>query len=195
MCPSNCDGFGNQNVLPVTLLYLKSVTTKSGIALLWATASETNNSHFIVERSEDGQVYKAIAQVKGVGNSNSKTEYSYSNHEQSEGIAYYRLAQYDYDGKVTYSRAIVIHQSLSQVFSVSFAADGTASLLATESPLETVRVIYRDAMGRNVYQILVEVSTQNVSTITPPFLPQGVYLVQVNASNHTNMYRVFATQF
>ncbi|SFC87220.1 Por secretion system C-terminal sorting domain-containing protein [Flexibacter flexilis DSM 6793] len=191
ICPNNCNGFGNQNVLPVTLLYLKSVIAKSGVTLLWATASETNNSHFMVERSGDGQTYKAIAEVKGMGNSNSTTSYTYTDHEQNNGIVYYRLAQYDYDGKLTYSRAVATHQSLSQALSVSFSAEGTATLVATETPLSEVELFYTDAMGRSVYQTNLAVNTGSVSSVAPPALSQGVYLVQVRAANETNTYRVF----
>lgn len=191
VCPNNCNGFGNQNVLPVTLLYLKSVITKSGVTLLWATASETNNSHFMVERSDNGQTYQAIAQVKGMGNSNSTTEYTYTDHEQNGGIVYYRLAQYDYDGKLTYSRAIATHQSLSQALSVSFSAEGVAALVATDNPLNEVQLFYTDAMGRSVYQTSLDVNTESVNNVIPPTLPQGIYLVQVRAANETNTYRVF----
>lgn len=191
ICPNNCAGFGNQSVLPVTLLYLKSVITKSGVTLLWATASEINNSHFVVERSEDGKIYKAIAQIKGMGNSNTTTQYSYADHEQNGGIVYYRLAQYDYDGKLTYSRAVATYQSLAQLLSVSFNTEGTAALVATENTLDAVELLYTDAMGRSVYQTSLGVNTESVSTVTPPSLPQGVYLVQVRAANEATTYRVF----
>ena len=62
--------FGVQDfVLPVELLSFKATADKDHIDLTWATASELNNSHFELERSEDGKSFKMIGTYRRTRNS------------------------------------------------------------------------------------------------------------------------------
>jgi hypothetical protein len=67
--------------------------------LKWATASEQNSSHFIVEKSTDGENWREIANKPSAGNSTEKLYYSFSDDINYLGLNYYRLVQYDIDGK------------------------------------------------------------------------------------------------
>lgn len=84
--------------LAVELIDFTATATKSGINLNWLTATEENNSHFIVERSNDAKTYTVIAEIAGAGSTNQLNEYSYIDQKVSKGINYYRLVQVDYSG-------------------------------------------------------------------------------------------------
>lgn len=86
-------------LLPVQLLYLDAECGEKGIMISWATASEVNNKHFDILRSDDGIHYTSVGQVNGTGNTNSKVAYSYSDESVLPGIVYYyRLRQVDFSG-------------------------------------------------------------------------------------------------
>jgi hypothetical protein len=92
-------GSQNENPLPVELLYFEGVRYPSFNNLKWATASEQNSSHFDIERSEDGEDWRVVGTKLAAGNSQSLINYTYLDYYNQDNIVYYRLVQYDIDGK------------------------------------------------------------------------------------------------
>jgi hypothetical protein len=86
-------------LLPVTLIDFSGHPTSSGIDLFWKTTTEVNNDYFEIERSKDGISFESFAKVKGFGNSDQMQFYALSDESPSVGENYYRLVQYDFDGK------------------------------------------------------------------------------------------------
>jgi hypothetical protein len=84
--------------LPVELLYFEGVPYPAFNMLKWATASEKDASHFVVERSADGEQWIAVGERAAAGNSTQTQNYSYLDVFNEFNIHYYRLMQYDIDG-------------------------------------------------------------------------------------------------
>lgn len=99
--------------LPVEMLYLQANNNDNKIKLDWATATETNNHYFTVERSMDGNRYDAVGKIDGAGNSISVLYYSFEDQPPLGGTWYYRIRQTDYDGRT----------SLSQVVAADYESD------------------------------------------------------------------------
>ncbi len=70
----------------------------------WSTAAETNNSHFIIERSNDGDHFDYAGTVKGKGHSTQLLSYSYADNHPKNGNNYYRIKQVDLNGNFIYSK-------------------------------------------------------------------------------------------
>lgn len=95
---ADADGiFESTGPLPVQLLYWHGKLQHNGVMLTWATMSETNNSHFNIERSDDGKTWQNLAEVPGAGSTTSTSYYSYLDKQPAQ-INYYRLSQSNYDG-------------------------------------------------------------------------------------------------
>jgi hypothetical protein len=90
---------GNVITLPVTLTSFTAYQKGNVVEIVWVTAQETNNSHFIVQRSTDGKTYQDVATITGGGNVNGTQHYRAEDESPFAGISYYRLVQVDYDGK------------------------------------------------------------------------------------------------
>lgn len=91
--------FAQNTPLPVELMYFKAtLNSESKVKLNWATASETNNAYFVVERSDDGREFYEIKALPGAGNSSKTNYYAFVDESPSEGLNYYRLIQTDHDG-------------------------------------------------------------------------------------------------
>ena len=71
--------------------------------LIWETRVEINNSHFEIERSQDGKSFQKIGEVEGQGNSNRETTYRFTDKAPQLGNNFYRLKQIDYSGEFEYS--------------------------------------------------------------------------------------------
>lgn len=93
------DSDGNIIVdLPVRLNIFEVKVDGTHVDIIWNTHSESNNDYFTVEKSIDGKNWENYCVVQGSGNSAVFNEYSCSDNLR-QGVTYYRLTQYDFDGK------------------------------------------------------------------------------------------------
>lgn len=88
----------SNDVLPVKLISFTGKNDKDGVILDWATASESNNSHFNVLRSIKGDNFLKIGRVDGNLNSNTKINYQFRDNTPVSGFNYYQLEQVDQNG-------------------------------------------------------------------------------------------------
>ena len=86
------------SALPIELLYLEGNKESDYNLISWATATEHNTSHFIVEKSEDGYEWISIGQTQANQNSTQKILYNLIDENVKPLFNYYRLKQYDIDG-------------------------------------------------------------------------------------------------
>jgi hypothetical protein len=85
--------------LPVELRDFKVVTINNSNKLIWSTASESNSSHFIIESSQNGNIWYPICDpIKSRQNAIGDTIYSFLHNSPPSTINYYYLVQYDIDG-------------------------------------------------------------------------------------------------
>jgi len=78
------------------------------VELNWATANETNNAFFTIERSADAQQFETVGTREGSGNSNDVQRYSFMDLSPLKGTSYYRLKQTDFNGEFEYSEIIKV---------------------------------------------------------------------------------------
>ncbi|MBO4739463.1 MAG: chitobiase/beta-hexosaminidase C-terminal domain-containing protein, partial [Bacteroidales bacterium] len=84
--------------LPVELLYFHATCMGDAVQFEWATASETNNEYFTIERSSDAVNYEEVARIQGAGTTSQRSDYSFMADNNSSSMTYYRLRQTDIDG-------------------------------------------------------------------------------------------------
>ncbi len=105
LLPGTLLDFNGSN-FPVEWLDFTAKRANEDAFLTWTTASETNNSHFEVERAFEGQDFEAIGQIEGVGNSTDQTTYDFVDQDivqLGEKKLIYRIKQVDLDGQFSYS--------------------------------------------------------------------------------------------
>jgi hypothetical protein len=91
-------------ILPVTGLQFSASEAGAAVLLKWSTYTETNNSHFEIQRSADGRNFQKIGvYVVPDGNSISIMNYQFTDYNPVAGANYYRLKQCDLDGHFTFS--------------------------------------------------------------------------------------------
>src|SRR5262245_18052201 len=84
---------------PLGWFEMDAVYNNGVVDVLWATVWEENTSHFVVQRSSDGVNFYDLNQQPAAGNSNTVREYGFTDTEPLSGTSYYRVVQYDQDGK------------------------------------------------------------------------------------------------
>ena len=100
--------------LPIEmLLYIAYSVNDEKVLCEWQTATELNSNYFLVERSNGNQQFEYVATIPAAGNSNQILYYLIEDPEPYQGISYYRLSEFDFDGEMGYSevRAVVINDN------------------------------------------------------------------------------------
>lgn len=124
--PILTQGFNQPSIeaipLPVQMEF-SGRTDENVNVLSWTTYQESFNSHFDLERSNDGLKFSTIATVQTKapgGNSVYKISYAYPDRTYADGLNYYRLKQVDITGKFVYSPVVKLNNTRTSVaFSVS----------------------------------------------------------------------------
>ncbi|MFH1320318.1 MAG: T9SS type A sorting domain-containing protein [Bacteroidota bacterium] len=199
---------GGGNPLPVELLFfdakLNRVTAPSGgtvmdavVDLTWATASETNNDYFTIQKAKNPQGFenpeglgldwKNVTYVSGAGNTNQTIHYSTVDPDPYYGISYYRLKQTDYDGKFTYSDIVAVNYIIEDKKYIAVypnPSDGSFYVDVKGKKDDEVLVVVRDMFGKEFYSKVVILSNNGYTLAVDPYqrLSPGVYLV-VASSN------------
>ncbi|OPZ71064.1 MAG: hypothetical protein BWY83_01335 [bacterium ADurb.Bin478] len=150
-------------VVPVELTALSAFTKQNTIHLAWATASETNNLGFEVERKDATATdWQTIAFVKGNGTVVSRRDYVYEDADLSLGSYHYRLKQIDTDGAFTYSTVLEAEvaapkeMSLAQNYPNPFNPTTTIDYRIAQNSGETVTLSIFDMLGRTVRTLVNE---------------------------------------
>lgn len=108
--------YENLAVLPITLSNFSASVKGHGVQLNWTTASETNNSHFLIAQSTDGINFTPLAKVASRANG---ATYNHTDFSPANGINYYRLTQVDNDGTSVVFDPISVNFSLSNQVEVN----------------------------------------------------------------------------
>jgi hypothetical protein len=92
-------GGDNETPLPVELLSFTGFCNDNQATINWQTASESNSSHYIVEKSTDGENWREVNNQPAAGFSTEELSYQFVDLTNGDENAYYRLAQFDIDGE------------------------------------------------------------------------------------------------
>ena len=106
-------GSSNLQTLPIELLHFSGQPVDKSNLIYWSTATEHNTTHFVVEKSENGNTWFELATVAAAGNSTQELHYSITDNTVKPIYNYYRLTQYDTDGAYKIFDPIAINNKSS----------------------------------------------------------------------------------
>jgi len=167
-----------ETALPIELQSFEvRLNQQNKVEVTWVTASETNNDFFEVQRSDDGESWMVINNLKGAGNSLEAITYSIIDNTPLSGTSYYRLKQTDFDGQFSYSdlRIMQIEGLLS--FSIYPNPASQKLVISSNNAVEFSYIIY-NYTGKLVTLNEVDAgSTQHSVDVTG--WNKGVYFVRI----------------
>jgi hypothetical protein len=162
-----------EGALPVVLYGFTARLDNKKINLSWSTLSEQNFDYFSIERSHDAKNYVQIGTVKGSGWSQTRNDYSFTDHNPMPGINYYRLKSVDFDGYTEIFPAISVFNDNVQVSVTSPVKDKTMTIHSNfEGKAQLVNLF-----GTSVMVGDVVVGPNEISL--PQSLTRGIYLLAV----------------
>lgn len=176
----------SDNPLPVELLTFTAEKNDETVLVSWATATETNNDYFVIEKTTDFVHFSEVTQIDAAGNSNMLINYSITDYQPFPGVSYYRLQQTDYSGQTEYSQFAAVNFDPTNQTSVIVypipATAGELNIRLTNFKNGPVLIEITDMMGRYEYRKMFEVNSTDMDFWLPEteFLGEGPMLINVS---------------
>lgn len=176
--------------LPVQFLNISANRQGAGTIIDWATASETNNRGFFVQKSINGIDFEDIGFVEGAGESSTQRDYSFHDKDANQFL-YYRIKQVDYNETFAYSKIVTLQSLTSdlnlRVFPVPFT--------------DKIKLQFNEEIAGNISWSLYNANgmllKEGEQTQTTLFelnglaaFQEGVYYLKVQCDNITKTFKL-----
>lgn len=178
---SEFSGNVNASALPVTLTSFKGRLNGGKAELTWTTTDEKDNSHFDIERSDNGQAYTKVGSVKG--NGGISNTYYFTDNGPLPSVIFYRLKQVDLDGRATYSNTLVLRNNLGTITAKVSPSpfQGFINVTYQLTKEENIRIRLIDPLGRIVktYSTRGGAGVNTINLDGLDHLPKGIYMIEL----------------
>jgi len=184
--------------LPVSLGEIKGKLDNNSAIIEWNTYSEAGNNFFDLERSADGINFESLKTITASGNSSTIKNYKWIDNSlpKNEQTLYYRLKMYDLNGKVEYSKVIILKPSLIT------SVDNIYPTVLTRSDLVKVNMISSVSQVANIsiyapggqkiaQQVqMLQKGTNNFTIKEFRVSGNGIYILKIQAGNFSEVKRL-----
>ena len=183
-------GGGDANPLPVELISFYTNCDDKMVNILWTTATEVNNSHFVLEYSFDAVNWNYLNTLQGSGNSSTPINYEYTTTQNK--FAYFRLIQVDFDGQQTIYGPINSNcgnepsKLLTKIYPNPFNHEINLFVDDAQSSFFVVEMM--DMNGRIVQRN--EFFNQSKVVLSTEDLVKGVYTLRVISHSQTENFKM-----
>jgi Secretion system C-terminal sorting domain len=162
------------SVVPVNLLSFTGKETNDNIHLNWEITSELDLKQFELEHSTDATRFNGIATIPA-----NKNSYHFIDYNNTNGSNFYRLKMTGIDGKISYSKIIMI-KSATKPF-INLSPNPASNTVRINSGFQKSIIAVINSCGQTV--LTANTSTPSV-TLDISRLPAGLYVIRV--SDQTN---------
>jgi Secretion system C-terminal sorting domain len=144
--------------------------------LTWQTATESNTSHFDIERSPDGKTFEKIGETKSKG---SNSAYQYVDKIGAFSTIYYRLKINDLDEKNDYSKIVSVKREGK--LNVKIYPNPAQQFVTVEmDELSDATISVVDVLGKKLYQ---KTGVTGQSSIDLSSFSSGIYFIEIEAKD------------
>ena len=191
--------------LPVELASFEAQTDAEAVRLSWATASETNNAGFRIQRKDEGKngrngEWTTVGSVEGKGTTAEAQRYRFTDDDlpyEADKLTY-RLKQVDTDGTENFSDEVVVERGVAEVellgtYPNPAQSQTTVRYALPDKQKATIRLY--DVLGRQVQTVLNKKQEgRHQRTLDVGALPSGVYFLRLRAGGETETQRLTVVQ-
>lgn len=194
--------FGSKNgggSLPVEMTYFNAFEADGNVSLKWKTATETNNSHFLIQRRTPNGDFDNIGKVRGFGTSYEPHTYDFQDNVTSKGTYYYRLKQVDHDGTFAYSEIKAVQYNgtdkgsrlaITEIYPNPILNQLSLKLNGVKSQVVTLKIHSSGGNIQQQKQFKLRDNTKEIRLNGLDTLPAGIYILTVKTEEHYAAKRI-----
>lgn len=173
---------GNFLPLPVSLISFTATISGADVQLQWQTAREINTRDYTVERSRDALHFESAGTIPAKGIVTGPIQYQFADIKAlvtNSGNIFYRLAVNDRDGKITYSKVLLV-QGKTENWNVSVLGNrpGEKLRISVSGGSEPIQLTIRNLSGSILYKYTCGGSVP-MTALEIPVLSRGVYTLTI----------------
>lgn len=175
----------SEQILPLKLISFTTIVNRSNeVVANWETANEINNDYFLLQRSSDGSEWQTVQKVKGSGTSSQNHQYTATDRFPIPGQSFYRLLQYDIDGKMSASKINTVKTADSRLSIISYPNPARNKLTVEGNSGIFSNLKIFNSRGQNV-TLKVKISPQNTSRVDINIseLSPGIYFIKADGKS------------
>lgn len=166
--------------LPVELINFSAAENEDHtVQINWATASEVNNHYFEIYHSTNAQHWELINRTEGNGNTSTYQSYQCNHATPANGLNYYQLKQFDFNGESWYSDFVTITMEIENSVLV-YPNPVTEILNIIADPANQTNFVITNQLGHIVYSGNLQQTHTNVNMTS---LPSGVYYLRLTGAS------------
>jgi hypothetical protein len=171
--------------LPVTLVSFTASANDCQSVIKWKVADASNFSHFVVERSTDGQHFTAIADILYTD----AIDYTYSDKAPVNGTNYYRLKLVDLSAQYAYSKIVSTNTNcrLNEVKVYPTITTGAVQVVLPQGYSEA-KIELHNSFGQQINKLVS--GSDALRTISLDGLPDGIYILKVINGNESKSFKI-----
>ena len=169
--------------LPVNLMSYNALKNGAKSVLTWKTASQQNNQKFAIEKGSTATDFTFFKEVAGSGNSSSPITYSITDYNPLAGANYYRLTQYDYNGKATVLGVEALTFELAGDDKIKIYPNPATADVWVKAPSSSDGIVSINLISLTGRSILSNIYVNTVSKeikLGLANIPTGTYILWVN---------------
>lgn len=181
------------NTLPLSIVQIKANKKGKSNIVSFETTNEQNVQYFEIERSNDAKNFEKIGILAAKGNAQNTQNYLFNDEKPNVGFNYYRLKAVDFDGKMQYSKVVMVENTenthlIAAVYPNPFTYELTVDFKNATSDI-TVEI--QDIAGHILMrQKQAYTEGGGIVSLKTADLPSGVYILKVSTNNQNINYKI-----
>jgi hypothetical protein len=176
---------------PLALLSFTASRVPAGALLQWSTTEEKSTRRFVIEKSTDAIAFRDIDSLAATGDSNTVSNYLYTDKQLVNGINYYRLKMVGNDGHFKYSPVRSVNDTLSASSVRLYPNPLVTGTLSVVTSVNCRQIRVTDVSGRLVQAIDAH---GFFNTLFLGYLAKGVYFVNVLTDSGSTVQKVLVAK-
>ncbi len=175
-------------VLPVDLISFEASLKSNGVVIKWISKNESNNAHFILEKSLDGTNFGLLSKLVAKDNTDQQKNYEFVDQTFNQQ-AYYRLTQVDINGKTTIFNDLIRFVKGINTTSVVIYPNPTTAFVTIKSNnfKDGLKVTLSDLTGKILHRNSTQSAQMDVSLEK---FPKGLYILKSEDQGGTSIHKI-----
>ncbi len=176
-----------QAPVPIHLLaFSAKAVSNNAVQTKWITSSESNSSHFVLERSQNGITFNAINTIPAAGYSNLELSYEATDPSPFSGRSFYRLKMVDLDGSFKYSPVASV--TINEISRIEIYPNPVISNLFIDIHRpDPKKIMLFNEKGQT---ILFRSPVSGINKIDLKTLPAGIYWLKIIFEKDTEVFKI-----
>lgn len=179
-------GVGTPLAVNLNSFTAEFIAQKPRVKLTWETLTESNNAHFILEKSVDAKHWKNISTIPSSGNSQTPQHYTFIDYQVQPRTYYYKLSYLTLDGEKKELKIESVHipPKTTKTNEVKLFPNPAQTYINIETDFtDDKHILVFNSMGFIENNITILPINKNTIQLNISELQRGIYYINIDGKS------------